>query len=243
MPEKRTALVTGGSSGIGAAIVARLLAEGMGVVSLDRQPPAVTHPNLRAIEVDLLDPAATAAAAREAAAANAFTHLIHNAGIIRPALLPEVDLADLGALTQLHLGAAITLAQAALPAMERAGFGRIVLVSSRAVLGAPTRTYRLFRDKGGPDRTGADLGAGARAQRHHGQCGGAGPTRSAMFHDVLPEGDPRIAQLAASIPVGRIGDPEDVAHAVMYFASEGASFVTGQTLYVCGGLSVGSLLV
>ncbi len=242
MPEKRTALVTGGSSGIGAAIVARLLAEGMGVVSLDRQPPAVTHPNLRAIEVDLLDPAATAAAAREAAAANAFTHLIHNAGIIRPALLPEVDLADLGALTQLHLGAAITLAQAALPAMERAGFGRIVLVSSRAVLGAPTRTAYSATKAGliGLARTWA-LELARKGITVN--VVAPGPTRSAMFHDVLPEGDPRIAQLAASIPVGRIGDPEDVAHAVMYFASEGASFVTGQTLYVCGGLSVGSLLV
>ena len=242
MTKQRTALVTGGSGGIGAAIVSRLLEEGIDVVSLDRQRPTFTHPKLRTIQVDLLDPAATAEAAREAAAASAFTHLIHNAGIIRPALLPEVDLADLGALTQLHLGAAITLAQAALPAMERVGFGRIVLVSSRAILGAPTRTAYSATKAGliGLARTWA-LELARKGITVN--VVAPGPTRSAMFHDVLPEGDPRISQLAASIPVGRIGAPEDVAHAVMYFASEGASFVTGQTLYVCGGLSVGSLPV
>ncbi len=239
MPDKKTALVTGGSSGIGAAIVARLLAEGMSVVSLDRQPPAITHPSLRAVEVDLLDPAATAEAAREVAGRDAITHFVHNAGIIRPALLPHVDLADLAALTQLHLGCAITLAQAALPAMERAGFGRIVLVSSRAVLGAPTRTAYSATKAGliGMARTWA-LELARKGITVN--VVAPGPTRSAMFHDVLPEGDPRIAQLAASIPAGRIGEPEDVAHAVMYFVSEGAGFVTGQTLYVCGGLSVGT---
>ncbi len=154
-------------------------------------------------------------------------------------MLPHVDLADLAALTQLHLGCAITLAQAALPAMERAGFGRIVLVSSRAVLGAPTRTAYSATKAGliGLARTWA-LELARKGITVN--VVAPGPTRSAMFHDVLPEGDPRIAQLAASIPAGRIGEPEDVAHAVMYFVSEGAGFVTGQTLYVCGGLSVGT---
>jgi NAD(P)-dependent dehydrogenase (short-subunit alcohol dehydrogenase family) len=62
-----------------------------------------------------------------------------------------------------------------------------------------------------------------------------------MFHGVIPVGDPKVAQIAASIPVKRLGQPDDVAHAVRFFASEHAGFVTGQVLYVCGGTSVGSL--
>ena len=62
-----------------------------------------------------------------------------------------------------------------------------------------------------------------------------------MFHGVIPVGDPKDAQLAAGIPVKRLGEPADVAHAVRFFVADPASFVTGQVLYVCGGTSVGSL--
>jgi len=62
-----------------------------------------------------------------------------------------------------------------------------------------------------------------------------------MFHGVIPVGFPKVAQIAASIPVRRLGQPADVAHAVRFFCAEEAGFVTGQVLYVCGGTSVGSL--
>jgi NAD(P)-dependent dehydrogenase (short-subunit alcohol dehydrogenase family) len=62
-----------------------------------------------------------------------------------------------------------------------------------------------------------------------------------MFHGVIPVGDPKVEQIAASIPVKRLGQPADVAHAVRFFCAEDAGFVTGQVLYVCGGTSVGSL--
>jgi 3-oxoacyl-[acyl-carrier protein] reductase len=131
------AIVTGGSAGIGRAVALRLLESGYEVISLDVQ---ATDLPVRHVAVDLADPEATRQAAAEIARTHAVTTLIHNAGVIRPALLPEVELADLNALTNLHLGAAVMLAQAALPAMKAAGYGRIVLVSSRAVLGLPTRT-------------------------------------------------------------------------------------------------------
>jgi NAD(P)-dependent dehydrogenase (short-subunit alcohol dehydrogenase family) len=62
-----------------------------------------------------------------------------------------------------------------------------------------------------------------------------------MFYDVIPAGSEREQKLAASIPVGRIGEPADVARAIAFFADEAAGFVTGQTLYVCGGASIGSI--
>jgi NAD(P)-dependent dehydrogenase (short-subunit alcohol dehydrogenase family) len=62
-----------------------------------------------------------------------------------------------------------------------------------------------------------------------------------MFYDVIPKDSPKVEQLARSIPVGRIGRPADVARAVMFFASRDAGFITGQSLYVCGGASIGSI--
>jgi NAD(P)-dependent dehydrogenase (short-subunit alcohol dehydrogenase family) len=68
-----------------------------------------------------------------------------------------------------------------------------------------------------------------------------GPVQTANFHSIVPEGSPQVEKIAEGIPVKRLGQPDDVARAVMFFADREAGFVTGQTLYVCGGTSVGSL--
>jgi NAD(P)-dependent dehydrogenase (short-subunit alcohol dehydrogenase family) len=229
------AIVTGGSTGIGRAIVERLLAAGYEVISLDKNPKTL---NVHHVSVDLTDAEATRQAAAEIARSHAVTTLIHNAGTIRPAPLAEVKLEDLNALANLHLGAAVTLAQAALPAMKAAGYGRIVLVSSRAVLGVPTRTAYSATKAGmlGMARTWAlelaPLGITVNVVA-------PGPVRTAMFHGIVPEGSAQEEKLARSIPVGRLGEPDDVARAVMFFAERAAGFVTGQVLYVCGGTTLG----
>jgi len=64
-----------------------------------------------------------------------------------------------------------------------------------------------------------------------------------MFHAIVPAGSERERALAQSIPVRRVGTPADVANAVMFFAARESSFVTGQVLYVCGGASLGTLVV
>ena len=237
---ERVALVTGGSAGIGRAICARLRAEGATVISLDRAAGTVDHPRLHAIEVDLVDRAATAQAAAEVARRFAPTTIVHNAGAIRAASLAHVQLSDLDALVELHLGSAIALVQSALPAMRAAHFGRIVLISSRAALGLPTRTAYSATKAGligmartwslelGPEGITANVVA-------------PGPIRTAMFHDVITAGSEREKELAASVPVRRLGEADDVARAVSYFANPGNGFVTGQVLYVCGGTSVGGL--
>ena len=232
-----TAIVTGGSAGIGRAIALRLLEAGYEVVSLDRSP---TDLKLRHLEVDLTDAKATQEAALEIARSHAVTTLIHNAGVIRPALLPDVDLSDLDALVNLHLGAAIRLTQAVLPAMKAAHYGRIVLVSSRAVLGLPTRTAYSATKSGmlGMARTWAlelaPLGITVNVVA-------PGPIETANFHSIVPEGSPQVEKVKQAIPVRRLGQPDDVARAVLFFADRNAGFVTGQVLYVCGGTSVGTL--
>jgi 3-oxoacyl-[acyl-carrier protein] reductase len=242
IPKKRLAVVTGGSAGIGLEICRQLLDEGWAVVSMARRPPPFTHEHLHSVEVDLADRAATAAAAEDVAHRFAPDTIIHNAGVILPALLPDVKLSDLDTLVDIHLSTAILLAQACLPAMQAAGFGRIVLLSSRGALGLATRTAYAATKAGmlGMARTWAlELAP----QGITVNVVAPGPVQTDMFHGVIPAGDPKVAQIAAGIPVKRLGQPADVAHAVRFFVSEHAGFVTGQVLYVCGGTSVGSLML
>ena len=236
------AVVTGGSAGIGRAICEALLNEGRRVVSLDLAAPSFEHPALIAIKVDLADREATRRIAGEVAERHAPTTLVHNAGAIRPAALADVRLADLDVLVELHLGAAIQLVQAVLPGMRERRFGRIVLISSRAALGAATRTAYSATKAGliGMARTWAlELAADGITVN----VVAPGPIRTDMYHGIVAAGSEQDLRLAASIPVGRIGDASDVARAVAFFAAPANGYVTGQTLFVCGGSSVSSLKV
>jgi NAD(P)-dependent dehydrogenase (short-subunit alcohol dehydrogenase family) len=234
------AIVTGASGGIGRAIAEAMLAAGRHVVSLDRRLPDWSHAKLEPVRVDLFDAKATAAAAAEIAGRNAVSHVVHNAGVIRPNPIEQATPDDIAALSQLHLGAALTLVQAVLPGMKQRHFGRIVLIASRAALGAATRTAYSATKSGmfGMARTWALETA---AYGITVNLVAPGPIETDMFHEVIPQGSPKADQLARSIPVGRIGRPDDVARAVMFFSSRDADFVTGQALYVCGGASIGSI--
>jgi NAD(P)-dependent dehydrogenase (short-subunit alcohol dehydrogenase family) len=143
----------------------------------------------------------------------------------------------------LHLGSALGLLQPCLPGMKQRQFGRVVMISSRAALGAQGRTAYSATKAGivGMGRTWAlelaPFGITVNMVA-------PGPIQgTAMFHDLIPAGSEREAALAAAIPVKRLGRPEDVVNAVMFFVARESSFVTGQTLYVCGGSSVGALTI
>ena len=240
---RRTALVTGTSTGIGVVLCRHLLQSGYEVLALARRDTPIEHPHLKIVRVDLADRAATAQVARELAAQHAITTVVHNAGVIRPALLAEVKLEDLSTLTELHLASAITLVQAALPAMRAERFGRIVLLSSRGALGLATRSAYSATKAGliGMARTWAlELAAGGITVN----VVAPGPIRGTeMFHEVVPAESERERKLAEAIPVKRLGTPEDVARTVDFFVAPENSFVTGQVLYVCGGASVGTVLI
>jgi 3-oxoacyl-[acyl-carrier protein] reductase len=240
MSERPVAIVTGGSGGIGAAICRRMIEAGYDVASIDRRKPDLSHAALHAVEADLTDARATAEVAASLAKQYAIGTVIHNAGMIRPSLLPDVRQQDLNDLTQLHLGAAILLVQAVLPGMRERKYGRIVLISSRAALGLPTRTVYSATKAGmiGMARTWAlELAPSGITVN----VVAPGPIEDTeMFSQVVQPGSERAAALANAIPVRRLGRSDDVARAVMFFAAPESSFITGQVLYVCGGASVAS---
>lgn len=237
-----TAVITGGNKGIGADLANRLLEQGYSVVSVARRAPETKHVRLHSVEADLLDPQAVERAAAEIAASHQVTHLVHNAGLIWPNLVEDAKPSDITGLAQLHLGSALTLLQALLPGMKERRFGRVMFNASRAALGAPTRTAYSASKAGmiGMARTWAlELAK-------HGitvNVVAPGPIQTDNFWGIIPKGSEREAELATRIPVGRLGTVEDVTNAFLFFCDPKSGFVTGQTLYVCGGASVGGSIL
>ena len=237
----RTAIVTGGSTGIGESICRHFLETGYTVLNLSRREAPQEHANLHNFPVDLADREATRSIVAEVCGSFQVDTLVHNAGVIHPALIEDVNLEDLDYLTEIHLGTSITLLQACLPAMKKKGMGRVISMSSRALLGLETRTNYSATKAAiiGQVRTWAlELG------RHGITVNAVAPgpiAATEMFHNAFKEGDPKIDEIAQSIPMKRVGHPDDVARAVLFLADERNSFITGQTLLVCGGASLGSL--
>lgn len=233
-----TAIVTGASNGIGWATAERLADQGLVVINLDiaapkRESRAIHH------RVDLSDSEATAAVLSEVTARHSVTRLVNNAGHATAAALEDTTFDDLRKTVEINLRATIQCTQAVLPAMKAAGFGRIVNISSRAALGKALRTA-YAATKGGL----ISMTRGwALELAPHGITVNAvapGPIATELFDAVNPPGSPGTEKIIQDIPVKRIGRPEDIANAVSFFLSDASGYVTGQTLYVCGGLSVGA---
>ncbi len=237
--DKKTVVLTGGSAGIGLAIVQLLLQQDYRVINLARRPVPFENPDVENIIIDLLDRETLAVVCKQLASTNA-TAFVHNAGIIRADLVDDVKLDDLDDLNQLHLGAALQITQALIPNMKQLKSGRIVLISSRASVGMKTRTsYSATK--------AAQIALARTWALELGEFGvtvntvAPGPIQATeMFHEVVPKGSPMLEKMAEHVPVKRLGLPEDVAHAVLFFLNENSGFVTGQNLFVCGGTSIES---
>ncbi|MBO9328345.1 short-chain dehydrogenase [Achromobacter sp. HZ01] len=235
---KPTALVTGGSRGIGRAIVARLVEDGYEVVNFSRGAPEALLPGETFRSVDLGDAAATVAAARELAAERPVLNLVNNAGMIQVARLEDVTQEQLARTLALNMTAPLLLMQALLPGMRAARYGRVVNIGSRAGLGKAGRTAYGASKAGlaGMTRTWAlELAADGVTVN----TVAPGPVATELFNESNPPGAPQTVALEASIPMGRVGQPQEVAHAVAMLLDPRAGYITGQLLYVCGGVSVG----
>ena len=231
-------VVTGASNGIGRAIAEAVLAQGHAVVNLDYVLPTWSHPQLTSYQGDLTDEASTRERAAEIAAKHNVIALVNNAGATRPGTIDTATTAQLDDVVGLHLRAPMLLVQAFLPTLRASGQGRIVNMSSRAALGKDLRTAYSATKAGliGMTRVWAlELGQfGITANAI-----GPGPIRTELFDKANPPDAPRTQKIIQSVPVKRVGTPDDVAHAVAYMLDERSGFVTGQVLYVCGGMTVG----
>jgi NAD(P)-dependent dehydrogenase (short-subunit alcohol dehydrogenase family) len=233
---RRTAVITGGSCGIGARITARLKADGFRTIVLDIAKPT-TYPD-RFHEVDLSDAEATKALCDEIAVEEEVNCLVNNVGIVKPALLEEVEIADFDRLMHLNLRPSLLCAQAFMPAMKALGGGRIVMNTSRVTKGKTLRT--LYSATKGAAQSMARTWALELGQ--YGitvNCVAPGPIATEAFWKNNPPEAPRTKEIIENIPVKRLGTGDDVANAVSFFCAPEAGFVTGQTLFVCGGVTVG----
>ncbi|WP_206064036.1 SDR family NAD(P)-dependent oxidoreductase [Kocuria rosea] len=228
------ALVTGGSGGIGLAICEALDASGYHVTSIDRvEGPYDT------LVGDLSSAGTVAQLADEVLArVGRVDVLVNNVGAVFPGALADLALGSMEASFHLNLMPAVILSQKLTPGMATAGWGRIVNITSRAALGKAERTAYVAAKAGliGLTRVWALEYAAAGITVN---AVGPGPIETPLFAGANSQPSDG-TDLAESVPVRRMGKPSEVAHAVDFFASEEAGFVTGQTLYVCGGMTVGA---
>jgi 3-oxoacyl-[acyl-carrier protein] reductase len=246
--EQRVAIVTGAARGIGAAVAARLSADGLGVAVLDLDESAcastvraITDSGGRALAVgaDVADAGdVESAVTRVADELGAPTVLVNNAGITRDNLLFKMTEDDWDSVLAVHLRGAFLMSRATQSYMTSAGWGRIVNLSSTSALG----------NRGQANYAAAKAGMQGFTKTLALELGKFGVTANAIapgfiVTDMTAATAERLgvsfeefqAARAAETPVPRVGTPDDIAHAVSFFVSEGASFVSGQVLYVAGG--------
>ncbi|MEU6064926.1 MULTISPECIES: SDR family oxidoreductase [Streptomyces] len=244
----RTAVVTGAARGIGAGVAKRLAADGLAVAVIDLNE-ASCKPVVEEIEAaggrslavgaDVTDEAdVIAAVERIANALGEPTVLVNNAGIIRDNLLFKMSADEWDSVMAVHLRGSFLMSRAVQGFMTKAGWGRIVNLSSTSALG----------NRGQANYSAAKAGLQGFTKTLALELGKFGVTANAIAPGFIETemtaataermGVPfeeLKASLAGQIPVARTGTPADIAHAVSFFVSEGAGFVSGQVLYVAGG--------
>jgi 3-oxoacyl-[acyl-carrier protein] reductase len=231
------ALVTGASRNIGRAIATRLKADGYSVIMLDVMDPE--DPSLGEFRrVDLSNVADTAQAMAWVLDNREVTRVVNCAGIVTTHPVEEVEADIFDQLMAVNVRSYIEVMKALAPGMKKAGFGRVVNIASRSALGAALQTvYAASKaavvglTKSWAEELAAD-GITVNAV-------GPGPIETDMLNKVYGKDSPAYRAYRDRIPVQRFGTVDDIAHGVSFFMDERSSFVTGQVLYICGGVTIG----
>ena len=233
----RTAIITGASRGIGSSIMLRLIAEGWQVFNLDKASPANANSGAAWVEVDLGDTEALVVALNHVLAQGPVAGLVNNAAIGRMSSLEDTTIDDFDLSIAVNMRAPMLCARAVVPGMKAQSFGRIVNIASRAHLGKTLRTAYAGTKGGLVSMTKVWALEYARAGI---TCNAIapGPIQTELFDRANPPEMPRTREIIDAIPVGRLGQPEDIANATAFFMNEQAGFITGQLLYVCGGVTL-----
>ena len=249
--DDRTALVTGGGGGIGGATCRRLAAEGARVAVVDLRVDAAEvvaaairadGGNAQAFGCDIADRASVGAVvAAIGAALGPVDVLVNNAGfdVFKPFLATRSEEWD--RLIAVNLVGALNLHHAVLPSMVERGYGRIVNVASDAARVGSSGEAVYAACKGGVVAFSKTLA------REHARQGITvnvvcpGPTDTALLAEVTAGAanpEKLTEAFRRAIPIGRLGQPDDLPGAIAFFASDDAAFVTGQVLSVSGGLTM-----
>ena len=247
-PTPRTAIVTGGARGIGAAIARRLARDGMRVAVLDLREDdaalvakeiAAAGGEALALGADVSDAdAVQAAVARVVDELGAPTVLVNNAGVLRDNLLFKMSDDDFDTVLRVHLRGAFLMARAVQAHQVAAGWGRVVNLSSTSALG----------NRGQANYAAAKAGMQGLTKTLALELGPFGVTANAIAPGFVVtdmtrataerigvEFDDFVAAAAQEIPVRRAGQPEDVAALASFLCSEESGFVSGQVVYAAGG--------
>lgn len=218
------ALVSGASSGIGAAIAMRLLADGWQVTGLCRSTPAA---GIAHLPVDLSDAGATRA---RLATLEPFDAVIHAAGLLRVGRHDTMDLDDGSAMWRLHVQVAAELIQSLAPKMPEGG--RIVLIGSRVAQGAAGRSL-YAASKAALVGLARSVAAELAPRRIPVNVVAPGATDTPMLRDPARTSEP-----PRTPPMGRLIQPSEVAGTVAFLLSDAAQSITGQQIVICGGGSL-----
>ena len=239
--DKPIALVTGGARGIGRAIVERLCADGFAVGILDREAEIATavvkemtaqgH-SVFFEPVDLSDHAGLSALAERLPVAQA---LINNAGIFENKPFFDLGASDFGRMMDVNVTALFLLSQAVARRMEKGG--RIVNIASRTFLGARNHAHYVASKAGVVGLTRA-MAMELRPRQIAVNSVAPGFTDTPMTRTMPPDQYARAQELELG---GKAADPADIAGAIAFLASPATHFITGQTLFVDGGKSLGGL--
>ncbi len=245
--EGRTALVTGGASGIGAATARRLAAEGahviIGDLNLDAAREVAAEIDATAIQLDVADvPQAHAAIAQVAADVAPIDVLVNNAGTDRFAFFTQTDEALWDFVLGVNLKGVLNCTHAVLPSMHERGGGVIVNVASEAGRVGSQGSVTYSAAKAGV--IGFTRAIARESARFGVRCNAVapGPIETPLLNAApieLGELGERLKQgMINATVMNRSGEPDEVAAAIAFLACDDASFVTGQTLNVSGGLSM-----
>ncbi|MEU6345921.1 SDR family oxidoreductase [Streptomyces sp. NPDC046977] len=233
---RRRFFITGASKGIGRALAEQLAEEGHTPVGIARSAPSSFPGEFHA--ADLADRAVTDRVLAEVLGTGPVDGVVNNVAAVRPAPIGKVELPDLDAVLDLNVRTAVQIVQAALPGMIERSWGRVVNITSLVTLGLPDRTS-YGAAKGAMEFLTRGWAGELAARGITVNAVAPGPTETELFQETNPPGSVSAARYLATVPMGRLGRPEELAAAIAFLLSERAGFVTGQILRVDGGASLG----